>query len=603
MPENTNIDLQIEVATENGDYSVSTNDTLANVLFKMGLDVTTRRLFPSNIKGAPSRYFIRANNSGDMAHRAKSDLLILLVSELADEAIDNTVTGGKIFYDPDTTIGKNIKNALESSDYDSIYAKADLSYYALPLKRLASENFSGVRIKKIMRNVIYVGVLSQVLGIPKAILKKVFQKNFSDKGKQIVTNNLKALKIGRMYAKDELPEGKSYCLREASYKRNRFFMRGNDATALGAVMGGCTYASWYPITPATSHGESLERYAPRYPLIVEQGENEDSCLGRALGAAWAGARASVSTSGPGLSNMAEFIGFSSFAEIPVVIFNIQRAGPATGLPTHTKQGDLLSLLHISHDESPRIILTPSTIDQLYEYSWRAFNIAARYQMPVVILSDLELGLSYYTEDELKYPNLPVDQGKVLSPEEIAGLENYARYDDVDGDGICYRSLPGCGPTYVTRGAYHDRQAKLSETPADCSEKIDRLFTKLETAADSNDLPAPSIEEPPGAGPGFVAFGSSIFSVREARKRLADRGIETALFDLSAISPLPGDSLKSFLDSYSPVFIVEQNKTGQLMSIIRQEIGHADCLRPLRLYDGSYLTADFILENFFEVFTE
>ncbi len=585
--------LQIEVATTNGDYSVSTNDTLANGLFKMGLDVTTRRIFPSNIKGAPSRYIIRLSDCSLMAPNNRTDIAVLLIEELAGEVLDRTVSGGVIVYDSTSSLGEKLTAATDGRTGSEEFYREDCVYYPVPLSQLAATNFSDSRLKRIMRNVIYVGVLSQLLGIKPAAIREVFKENFSDKGKKVINSNFTALKIGRNYARQQFAPPANYQLKEITHKTPRYFMRGNDATALGTVMGGCTYASWYPITPATLHGENLERYAPRYPLIVEQGENEDSCLGRALGAAWAGARASVSTSGPGLSNMAEFLGFSSFAEIPVVIFNIQRMGPATGLPTHTKQGDLLASLYLSHDESPRIILTPSTVEQLYDYSWKAFNIAARSQMPVVILSDMELGLSFYTIAELNYPEQPIDPGKILSEEELGKISDFERYRDLDGDGICYRSLPGKGPTYVTRGAYHDREANLSEKPADCSQKIERLFKKVQTAADSGQLPSPVLEEPDGAEVGIIGFGSSIYAIQEAVGLLREQDIQVALFDLPAISPLPTAELQEFIDRYKTIFVVEQNYTGQLQKIIQTEFAVENKLQGIRRYDGDYLTAQYI----------
>ncbi len=589
-------DLQLTVSTVNGDYSVSTNDSLARVFFNFGLDVTTRRIFPSNIKGAPSRYIIRVNDRGFMAPAAETDWTLLLIEEHASEILKNMVENGVVVFDPGTDIGEKIIAARQTEETADDLYRPDLVYYSVPLRELARDNFSNRRMKDIMRNVIYVGVITELLDIPGKIVRDIFRENFAEKGEEVVKCNLRALDIGRRYVREKLSIRDNYTLNRRSRDFEPLFMKGNDTTALGALMGGCTYSSWYPITPATGHGERLEQYSQQFPLIVEQGENEDSCLGRALGAAWAGARASVSTSGPGLSNMAEFVGYSSFTETPVVIFDIQRVGPSTGLPTHTKQGDLRSILHLSHDESPRLVLTPSSLEQLYKYSRLAFDLAEQYQLPVFVISDLELAMSYFTVDELAYPDEPLQRGKLLSAEEIENREEYKRYSDPDKDGISYRTLPGAGPTYITRGAYHREDTTLSEASEDCRAKMEKLFRKMETLRESAGLPVPEIRGESAAELGFIAFGSSYYALQEARQQLNKRGINSAFFDLPAINPLPRAELQQFMEAHSPVFVVEQNYTGQLMSIIREKIGHDYDLVPLRKYDGAYLTADYISEQ-------
>ncbi len=266
------------------------------------------------------------------------------------------------------------------------------------------------------------------------------------------------------------------------------------------------------------------------------------------------------------------------------------------MPTHTKQGDLRAALHISHDESPRVVLTPSTVEQLYSYSWQAFNIAARYQMPVILLSDLELGLSHFTTEKLDYPDEPVDEGKVLSPAELEELEEYSRYEDVDGDGVCPRTLPGQGPPYVTRGAYHTPEARLSEAPEDAREKMERLFKKMTTMKENNDLPAPEVEICNSAGAGAIVFGSTRYAFEEAREKLTTEGIELSLFDLPALSPFPTEELHEFFNQHEKIFIIEQNYSGQLMSLIQEKVGHDYDFQSLRSYDGRYMNASIIEER-------
>ncbi|MGM0380742.1 MAG: 2-oxoacid:acceptor oxidoreductase subunit alpha [bacterium] len=577
--------LQLSVASMNGDFSVSTNDSLARALFKMGLTVSTKRIYPSNIKGAPTRYLIRISSKGYQGLQDKLDLALLLFEENAADELSDVKNGGVAIYDSSTKNGEKIDEARENKNTNSPYFRKDIIYYGIPFRRLSRDNFQKSTIQKIMRNVIYVGALAELLNLQLKPIKSVLEENFCEKGDKIVSCNLEALELGSDYVREQVEKRDPYLIEPPQTDDNRLFMSGNDATALGTIMGGCTYASWYPITPATSHGENLERYSQKFPIIVEQGENEDSCLGRALGAAWAGARASVSSSGPGLSNMAEFIGYSSFAEIPIVIFDVQRVGPATGKPTHTKQGDLRYLLHASHDESPRIILTPGNIEQLYEYSILAFNLADKYQMPVIVVSELILGECYYTTDKFSYPDREIDRGKMLSDEELDELEKFQRYRDVDNDGICPRTIPGQEATYVTRGAYHDEEAQLSEAAKDCQKKIERLYKKMETLRRSNDLPEPEIKGPRAECPGIIAFGSSIYTVEEAQDKLARENIRSALFNLPSIAPLPREELETFITNHRPIFIVEQNYTAQLRSLLEEKL-KVDNLISIKKYDGN-----------------
>jgi 2-oxoglutarate ferredoxin oxidoreductase subunit alpha len=428
-----------------------------------------------------------------------------------------------------------------------------------------------------MRNVIYVGSLMELLDVPLEHLAGIIRENFAAKGQKIVDSNLNAIEIGMDYVSDHVEKRDPYRLEPRDLTEDKNFMNGNDASALGAVMGGCTYASWYPITPASSHGENLEKYSEAYPLVVEQGENEDSCVGRAIGASWAGARASASTSGPGISNMAEFIGYASFTETPVVIFDMQRVGPSTGLPTHTKQGDIRSLMHISHDEAPRMVLTPSTIEQIYEY-----------QMPVFVMSELGLAMCNFTVDELDYPEDEIETGKMLTDEELEQLDDYKRYEDVDGDGICPRTVPGQEATYVTRGAGHAPDATLTEDPDLYSSNMERLLQKLDTALEEGDLPAPEIHGNPEADVGIIGFGSSIYTIEEAMFQLERQGVETAFMDNSTVIPLHTERITEFLEKHQPVYVVEQNYTGQFMSVIKEEIGHDFDMRPIRKYDGDFM---------------
>ncbi|MFB6347021.1 MAG: 2-oxoacid:acceptor oxidoreductase family protein, partial [bacterium] len=485
-------DIQISIASMNGDFSTSTNDAFTRSLFRMGVPVSSKRFFPSNIKGDPTRYLIRVSEDGFQSFKDVLDWTIVLFEDNAAEDIQRVRSGGVCMYDPSSSLGKKIQTDLEQENKANDWYREDLIYYEVPFEDIAAEHYDNTRLQNIMRNVIYVGALMELLEVDKEYIADIIRENFADKGQKIIDSNLNALQLGIDYVSENVEKRDPYYLEARDMTDDKRFMDGNDASALGAVMGGCTYASWYPITPASSHGENLEKYSEAYPLVVEQGENEDSCIGRAIGASWSGARASASSSGPGISNMAEFIGYSSFTETPVVIFDMQRVGPSTGLPTHTKQGDIRSLMHISHDEAPRMVLTPSTIEQIYEYSVDAFDLAAQYQMPVFVMSELGLAMCNFTVDELDYPDEEIETGKLLSDEELEQLDDYKRYEDIDGDGICPRTVPGQDATYVTRGAGHAPDATLTEDPDLYSANMERLFQKLDTALDEVDLPAPVI---------------------------------------------------------------------------------------------------------------
>lgn len=589
-------DLQLSIASMNGDFSTSTNDALSRSFFRMGVPISTKRFFPSNIKGDPTRYLIRVNEDGFQSFKDVLDWTVVLFEDNAAEDIQRVRSGGVCTYDPSSSIGSEIDHDVQNEDESSKFYRDDLIYYSIPFEDLSAENYESTRLKKIMRNVIYVGSLIELLDMDPEFLYGIIEENFAAKGQKIVDSNIKAINIGREYVKENVEKEDPYYLEERDLNEGKRFMDGNDASALGSVMGGCTYASWYPITPASSHGENLEKYAENYPMIIEQGENEDSCLGRAIGASWAGARSAASTSGPGISNMAEFVGYSSFTEIPVVIFDMQRVGPSTGLPTHTKQGDIRSLMHISHDEAPRMVLTPSTIEEIYEYSVDAFNLAAEYQMPVFVMSELGLAMCNYTVDKLDYPDEPVEMGKMLSDEELEQLDEYKRYEDVDGDGVCPRTVPGQDATYVTRGAGHAPDATLTEDPELYSANMKRLFKKLDTALENNDLPEPNIYGNEDADVGIIGFGSSIYTIEEAQYQLEKQGIETAYLDNSTVIPLHEDTIRTFLENHSPVYVVEQNYNGQFMGVIKEEIGHEYDMRPIRKYDGDFMKPMHISEE-------
>ena len=599
-------DIQISIASMNGDFSVSTNDALSFSLFRMGLTVSTKRFFPSNIEGDPTRYLIRVNDEGYQAIKDCLDLSIVLFEENAAEDIARVREGGVVIYDQSSHFGEQIHEAREEEDTDSEWYRDDVTYYAIPFEELAEEEFQKPKLRKIMRNVIYVGALYELLDMDITFIRDIVRENFESKGESVIQSNFDALDLGREYVQEHVEKTDPYKITAQEPHEDKLFMTGNDASAIGSVVGGCTYTSWYPITPASSHGENMEKLSNYTPLIVEQGENEDSCLGRAIGASWAGARSAASSSGPGISNMAEFVGYSSFTETPVVIFDFQRVGPSTGLPTHTKQGDLRSLMHISHDEAPRMVLTPSTVEQIYEYSRIAFDLAAQYQMPVFVMSELILGMGAYTVDRFDYPDDPPELGKILNEEELEewNRENgeWKRFEDVDGDGIGYRVLPGTEDgTHVIRGSGHAPDTTYTEDPDVYENLMQRLFKKLDTAYQGDDLPQPELFSSNGqdADVGIIGWGSSYDPILEAQDQLAEKGVDTDFMDNAYVLPFPENEIKEFIDSHDRTYVVEQNMTGQLMGVIHENLGKDPGLRPIRRYDGSFLEPSDITQPILE----
>lgn len=593
-------DFQLAIASMNGDFSVSTNDVFAVSLFRMGLTTSTKRFFPSNIEGDPTAYFIRVNEEGYQAVKDVLDWAVVLFEENAAKYIDRVREGGVVMYDHSSDLGQKIKEAIEAGDESTDWYRDDVTYYSVPFEQLADETFDKTKLKRIMRNVIYVGALIELLEIDDSYIREIIRENFEDKGQAVIDSNFKALELGMEYVSENIEKSDPFRIEATERDGEKRFMDGNNASAIGSVMGGCTYLSWYPITPASSHGENMEELSKNNPLIVEQGENEDSCVGRAIGASWAGARASASTSGPGISNMAEFIGYSSFTETPVVIFDFQRVGPSTGLPTHTKQGDIRSLMHISHDEAPRMILTPSTVEQIYEYSRQAFDLAAEFQMPVFVMSELILAMASYTVDKFDYPDEPIDLGKVLSEEELKNLDReWKRFEDVDGDGVPYRVLPGTeGGTHVTRGSGHAPDTTYTEDPEVYRNLMQRLFKKLETAKHDGYLPEQRVFDngaPDGADIGIIGWGSSYDPIREAQDQMKEEGVHTDFLDIAHIIPFPKERIENFLENHETVYVVEQNYTGQFMSVIHERIGYNYDMRPIRHYDGSFLEPGFITD--------
>ena len=582
QPEAIVNDFSIQVATINGSGSQSSNNVLMRSIFRMGVPVSGKNLFPSNIAGLPTWFTIRASKQGYIARRKEVDFLVAMNPQTAREDVESLRPGAAVVYE-------------QSLKLDGL--RKDLFFYPVPFAELAKQVTEEVKLRKLLANMIYVGVVGQLLSIDKEEIKKSVVKQFQSKAKAIALNQ-KAIDLGFEYAEQSLTKADPLRVEHMDKTQGKVLIDGNAAGALGAMFGGVTVVTWYPITPSSSLCEQLIVYMKAYRVDKETGkatyaivqaEDELAAIGMALGAGWAGARSMTSTSGPGISLMSEFVGLGYYAEIPAVIWNIQRVGPSTGLPTRTSQGDILFTYSLSHGDTKHLCLLPASVDECFEFGMEAFNLAERFQTPVFVLSDLDLGMNYWMADPFPYPQKPFDRGKVLTAEDLEKLGSFARYRDVDGDGIPYRTLPGTehpAAAYFTRGSGHDENAEYTERPDDYRNNMDRLARKFETAR--KHVPQPVLEEEPDAEVGIIAFGSSHWAVTEARDQLKlEKNLKVRYLRLRAL-PLT-EALHSFVRSCQRVYVVEQNRDAQMAQLIRLELsqqpGQQDKIRSVLHYDG------------------
>jgi len=579
-------DFSIVVATVNGSGSQTSNMALMRALFRMGIPVSGKNLFPSNIQGLPTWFTIRANASGHVARTPQAQILVAMNAETFLDDLAKLPAGGVCFY------ADNFREGLERSD---------IVYYPMPVQDLLRELDPPKELRDYIANMVYVGVVSEMLGIELEAVRQALLTHFHGKAKP-VESNMRMIEAAAAWARQHLEKRDPFRVERADGTRGKILIDGNTAAALGAIYGGVSFAAWYPITPASSLAEALQEYLPQLrrdpetgkaTYAVVQAEDEMAALGMAVGAGWMGARAMTSTSGPGISLMAEFAGLAFFAEVPVVIWDIQRMGPSTGLPTRTSQGDLLFVRYLGHGDTKQVILLPGSPTECFEFGWRAFDIAERLQTPVFVLSDLDIGMNLWITDPFEYPQVPMDRGKVLTAEDLERLGSFARYADVDGDGIPYRTLPGTEhplAAYLARGTGHDERARYSERPEDWEGNLLRLWRKLETARQI--VPPPAVDAVPGARIGLIYFGSVDLPLQEARARLAEQGIGTSALRLRAI-PFT-DQVGDFIRAHPEVYVVEMNTDGQLRQLLQIEVPeHAARLRSLRKNDGLPLTADWI----------
>ena len=549
-------DFSIVVGTANGSGSQTSNSTILRALFKMGIPVSGKNLFPSNIQGLPTWYIIRASKDGYIARRDEREIVVAMNPTSFEKDQASVITGGVFFYDD------SIKSPI---------TRTDITVYPMPVKQIVRNDPDvPANLRDMIANMVYVGILAEMIGIDMQKIEAALA--FAFKGKQrAIDLNLNVAKASALWAKENLEKKDPYYIEPMDKTEGLIMADGNTAAAIGAVYGGVQFVGWYPITPATSLAEELNEYLPKLrksadgkdTYAVVQAEDELAAIGMCIGAGWSGLRAMTSTSGPGLSLMTEFVGLAYFAEIPVVIWDVTRIGPSTGLPTRTSQGDLNFVANMGHGDTDNIILLPGSVNECFEFGWRAFDIAERVQTPVVVLSDLDFGMNQWMAEPFQYPDVPMDRGKILWEDDLKKLtEPWGRYNDKDGDGIPYRTLPGNrhpGSSYFTRGTGHDPFARYTEDEHVWETNMNRLKKKFVTAKQF--LPAPVIENVAGAKEAIIAFGSTLPAVQEARILLENSGRKMNLLRLRAL-PF-ADEVKEFVRCQDKVYIVEMNRDGQL----------------------------------------
>ena len=571
-------DFSIQIATVNGSGSQTANLVLLRSIFQMGIPVSGKNMFPSNIAGLPTWYTVRANRDGFIARKKEVDFLVAMNAETAKEDVMTLEPGRAVLYDEPLKL-----NTL----------RTDLTFYPVPFDKIVGTVCTDAMLRRLVKNMIYDGVLSQLLGIEMGEMEKALRKQFGKKVKA-ADLNMGALKAGAEYAQQHLEKTDPFSVERMNKTGGMVLIEGNTAAALGAMFAGVTVVAWYPITPSSSLPEALIGYMKKYRVdqatgkstyAIVQAEDEIASIGMVLGAGWAGARAMTSTSGPGVSLMSEFAGLAYYAEIPGVVFDIQRVGPSTGLPTRTAQGDLASTALLSHGDTKQIMLIPSSVEECFEMAQDAFDLAERFQQLVFVMSDLDLGMNTWMSAPFTYPERVYDRGKVLTAENVKELgAEWGRYRDVDGDGIPYRTIPATGmPSYFTRGSGHNERGQYSERPDDYQRNVDRLARKHETAKHS--VPAPVIEHA-DTDVAIVGYGTSHWGIVECRSQLEkEEGIKTAYMRLRAF-PFSAE-VEAFIARYKRVYLVEQNRDGQMKMLLRVELpaGATNHVRSVLHYNG------------------
>ena len=584
-------DFSIIVATVNGSGSQSANSVLLKSIFGMGVPVSGKNLFPSNIAGLPTWFTIRASKDGYVARTRDVQILVALNPETAKDDILALPVGSVAIYEENM----NLKQY-----------RSDVVCYPVPFDKITAAVCPEAKLRKLVKNMVYVGVVAQLLNMDLEVVEKGVKKQFAKKQK-VFDLNFGAVKAGYDFAQEKLVKQDPYFIEHSNQTAGKIIIDGNAACGMGAVFAGVTVVAWYPITPSTSLIEATADLLKKFRVTPEgkatfavvQAEDELAAIGMVLGAGWAGARSMTSTSGPGISLMAEFAGLGYYAELPGVIFDVQRTGPSTGMPTRTQQADLLSAAFLSHGDTKHIVLLPGSVRECFDFGFEAFNIAERFQTPVFVLTDLDLGMNNWMSDPFDYPEKPLDRGKVLTAEDLNRLGGFARYRDVDGDGIGWRTLPGtrhAKAAYFTRGSGHNDAAGYTEKPDEYVNVMERLARKFENARKA--VPAPIAVKNGTSKIGFIAFGSSDFAVRESLDQIKKE--HKLDVDYLRIRAYPfAHEIHDFVASHERVYVIEQNRDAQMESLLKLDLS-ADLVTKLRSilhYNGLPIDARSITDEF------
>jgi 2-oxoglutarate ferredoxin oxidoreductase subunit alpha len=591
MPDRIN-DFVIKLANVNGTGSASANSLLMKSIFRMGVPVAGKNYFPSNIQGLPTWYEIRVSRDGYVARASSVDILVAMNAETYGRDLQEVSPGGYLIYDS-TWPRSHLLN------------RDDITILGIPLSKMCNETFDGVRARILMKNVVYVGAMAALLDLDLEVIRGLLEESFARKPK-LVEANQQAIRMGYDYAQAHFDCPLSLRIEPMDKTAGMVMIDGNTAAGLGCVYAGATVGAWYPITPSTSLMDAFKSFCARLRVDPETGErrycviqaeDELAAIGMVLGANWNGARAFTPTSGPGISLMSEFLGLGYFAEIPAVLFDVQRVGPSTGMPTRTQQCDVLSCAYASHGDTRHVLLFPANPEECFYLATRAFDLAERLQTPVMVLSDLDIGMNDWMCPMLEWDDDYVpDRGKVLDAQTLESMDKFWRYDDVDGDGICWRTLPGDHPrgSYFTRGSGHNAQGRYSEDADEYQELVDRLRRKFQTAAGL--VPrAIELEADADTRLGIISFGSCDGAIREALDVLGASGMQLDYLRLRAF-PF-GAEVTEFLDSHEQIFVVEQNRDAQMRSLLINEGGaRAERLFPVLHYDGMPINADAVVDG-------
>ncbi len=590
MPLSRINDFVVRFANVNGSGSASANELFARAILRMGVPIAPRNIFPSNIQGLPTWYEVRVSEKGHLGARGGNDLMVAMNPQTWDKDLASVEPGGYVLYDSSRPlpVGK---------------MREDITFIGVPLTEICNRRYTDPRQRQLFKNIVYVGVLSALLNIDPEVIKQLIGEQYKGKDK-LIAPNIEAMHLGRDYALEHLSCPIGLQIRRADAVGDRILLEGNAAAALGAVYGGATVCAWYPITPSSSLPEAFTRYCSRYRVdpktgknrfAIIQAEDELASLGMVIGAAWNGARAFTATSGPGLSLMQEFLGLAYFAEVPAVIFDVQRGGPSTGMPTRTQQSDILLAAYASHGDTKQILLFPEDPAEAFEFGALAFDLADRLQTPVLVMLDLDIGMNHRLCHPLTWDDTRrYDRGKVMTAADLESGKDFGRYLDIDGDGIPYRTYPGTHPTrgsFFTRGTTRDRYARYTEDGAAYMDNMERLLWKFETAKTLLPKPVWQYAGQP-ARHGIIYYGSTSPAMEEAIEALAAHGHS---LDMLRVRAFPfSDDVVEFVSSHELVFIVEQNRDAQLRSLIVNECELDPAkLVPVLHYDGSPINARFI----------